>query len=451
MLTAAVCAYLPAAAGYAAEPADVVYLGKSAGTGAAGEALVALAAVAPDADVTTPRHVLERFVPGAIVPIGAALVERCEGPPRSLADYEARLDQVYQATMDLQDSRPTLAEIRGLQPCLDAPADPSDLAYVPFLEGVLEVSDGDPEAANQAFRDVFAIHIDYPWDDAYPPDAHDEFSRALVDVARTDSVPLAVELEGVAEVWLDGRLLAGMEAQLVPGRHLFQIRREADAPLAGMALLADSPIRVADPGQLGLGGALEVDRRELAIATVAGLLRSEGPDTGTTFVVLLGEATEVWAWDPADGELDALSGGLSGPRFRPRGGRDPAAAVAPVLLGVGAGLSVAGGLMAGLGWADLKRFNADVEGGRIAPFPGPDEDAPEGWEHYQTWQRKVRTVDAGLGLLVGGGVTLAVAIPVGIAAGKARRDVVVGAQLLPAAGDEAGPVFDGFAFSLTIQ
>lgn len=452
LLTAAwIAALIPAPAGLAADAAKVVYLGRSAGTASAGEALVALASVAPNVDADTPRHILERFPSGQIVPLGARELERCDGPPVTVDEYRASLDRVYQATMDLEDTRPMLTEILGSQACLAEPVEPTELAYVAFLAGVLEISDGDPDAANAAFRDVFAIHIDYPWDDAYPPDAHDEFSRALVDVARAQPQALGVELGEGVELWLDGRPLTDRESPVFPGRHLLQVRPDPHGPMTGFAFLADAPVRLVDVGSLGLRGELTAEELPAAMADVAGLLRTQGPGIGTTFVVVPGEEASAWLWNPGSGELEPLSPALGGRRAHrgQAGGGGPHPAV-PILVGAGAGLCVAGGLVAGIGWADLRGFNAWVESGEVGPFPGPDEPDPESYELYQTWQRKVRTVDAGLGMLIGGGVTLAVAIPVGLLTGKQGRQVALGAQLRPAMGPD-GPALDGIGFTLWIR
>ncbi len=450
LLSAWICALGPAARGLAEDGASVVYLGQRAGTGSAGQALLALARFAPDVDAGGPRHVLERFPGDRIAPLGAGSVERCEGSPVSAQAYRATLDQVYQATMDLEDTRPMLTEILASQACLSEPVEPSELAYVAFLAGVLGVSDGDAGAANAAFRDVFAIHIDYPWDDAYPPDAHDGFSRALVDVARAEPQPLAVELGDDLEIWLDGRPLEAMQVEVVPGRHLLQVRTDPHAELTGFAFLADAPVRIVDVGSLGLRGTLAPERIDGALTDLAGLLRTEGRDAGPTFVVLPGEEPRAWLWDAETSELEELSAALGSSGSPGPVRTDGPHPAVPILVGVGAGLSAAGGLIAGIGWADLKTFNAGVESGDIGPFPGPDHPSPGDFAAYQTWQRKVRTIDAGLGMLIGGGVTLGVAIPVGLLTRDKGRQVVLGTQLRPGLGPD-GPTLDGVGFTLWVR
>ena len=404
-------------AGTQAEATEVVYLGQPAGTAAAGQALVTLADYAADVDTTAPRE---------------------------------SLDRAYQATMDLQDSRPTLAAIRDSQACLTEIVPPEDLAYPSFLEGVLEVSDDDPDAAQAAFQAVFAIHMDYEWDATYPPDAHNGFSRALADVARGARFEVEGALGEGVEIWLDGVPLGGGVAEAAAGRHLLQIRRSADGPLQGLVLHVEDAVRVVDPADLGMAGPLPLEFLPTALETVAGLLRTRGVGGDDTFVVHVGDEPGVWFWDPGEGRLDPLSRALAMGGRRPSGGGPPPRALAPVLLGIGAGLTVAGGLIAGLGWDDLQSFNTSVANGELGPFPGPDHPDPESVELYRSWQSKVRTVDAGLVMLAGGGVTMAVSLPIGLAASKGPRQVTLVAQLRPAP-DPHAVGLDGFTFTLSIR
>lgn len=433
-----------------AEATELVYLGQPAGTAAAGQALVTLAGYAADADTTAPRHLLEAFPAGLAAPIGAVGVKGCGGDSLDAATYRASLDRAYQATMDLQDSRPTLAAIRDSQACLTEIMPPEDLAYPSFLEGVLEVSDGDPDAAHEAFQAVFAVHIDYEWDATYPPDAQNGFSRALADVARCARFEVEGALGEDVEIWLDGVPLGGGVTEAVAGRHLLQIRRGAGSPLQGLVLHVEDDVRIIDPADLGMAGSLPVEWLPTALESVTGLLRTRGVGGDDTFVVYVGAEPGVWFWDPEEGRLDPLSKALAMGARRPSGRGSPPRALAPVLLGIGAGLSVAGGLIAGIGWDDLQSFNTSVGNGELGPFPGPDHPDPESVELYGSWQRKVRTVDAGLVMLAGGGVTMAVSLPIGLAAGKGPRQVTLAARLRPARAPHAVGL-DGFAFTLSIR
>ncbi len=446
----AVLLMLALAWGFPARGAEVIYLGQPAGTAAAGQALVTLAGYAADVDTAAPRHLLEVFPPGVAAPLGASDEQRCNGQPLDGAGYRASLDDAYQATMDLEDSRPTLAAIRASQACLTEVVDPDELAYPFFLEGVLEVSDGNADAAHEAFRSVFAIHLDYAWDSTYPPDAHDGFSRALADVARGTRVRVTSELGEGTEVWVDGAALDGGALETVAGRHVLQIRPGPGEPLRSGIIVVEGDVRVVDPGELGLGGALTAEQLPAALADVEGLLRTRGPDADETFVVDAGESPAAWFWDVDGARLDPLSRALAG-GGRSRGGKGaPPKALAPVLAGVGGGLVLAGGLIAGLGWDDLRSFNASVEAGELGAFPGPDHPDPDSVELYGTWQRKVRTVDAGLALLAGGGVTLAVALPVGLAARDRGRQVTLATRIQPAL-DPASPGIEGFSFTLSVR
>ena len=139
------------------------------------------------------------------------------------------------------------------------------------------------------------------------------------------------------EIWLDGVPLGGGVAEAAAGRHLLQIRRSADGPLQGLVLHVEDAVRVVDPADLGMAGPLPLEFLPTALETVAGLLRTRGVGGDDTFVVHVGDEPGVWFWDPGEGRLDPLSRALAMGGRRPSGGGPPPRALAPVLLGIGAG------------------------------------------------------------------------------------------------------------------
>ncbi len=422
-----------------AETGDkALYAGVPAGDEAAAEAATLLATFPLSGALTGEiDHVRTVLPPGEPAVTGARSQVPCTGEPVSLGQYREGMTRLEEAIQQLGETRPLIEELETVQACLSAIPDTRELAYLAFLEGVLEASDGRTEAAAAAFGEVFSVDPAYPWDASHPPNAQILFADAKTASAGEEAVTFALLLHAGAAAWLDGRAATSGQVEARPGRHLLQVQR--GETLVSMIVHAEpgSSVSVVEPAVLD--GPLPANADAALFPVLAA--------AGASHLVVLGEPPSVWSVGAVGLEVETA-----------RGDEEVAAGPAPmqvagrVLLATGAGLALTGALVAGVGSKSLSDYEADVAAGLIYPWPDADDPDPENYEAYREWQSRTQVVDAGVALAVVGAVTLAAAIPVNIAAARRDRRVAVSARLIygPPGGLHRGGI-DGFVVTLHLR
>ncbi len=403
--------------------------------------------------VATPLHREEVF-PGDNLEVYGAEHQLCEGPPWTGATYRDRVYRLYQATTQLEDTTGQADKLRDSQACLTDPADTAELARVPFLAGVTAFGDGDKEAAQAAFADVFTIDPDYEWDPEYPPDAQLAFANAGTSVMRKGFTTLQVVAPTGALLWIDGRQSnAAAPIQVIPGRHLVQVRSSADRPIRGVVV--DVPVgdtaMVLSPAGLGAEAG-----PELGLTAINGARQAAGAPTIDWFVQLW-PTLAAWSWDTEDAALvtenvppsAAATVFGTGPSLEEKRARSDRAV--PVVVGAGVAMVVAGAVLTGAGGNKADGIAGQVEDG--LPFAHPDDPAPTDEQQANTdaFNRARTTAGVGVGLMAAGGVALGITIPLKIRMDRANRDadVSVSAVLEPPLPGQQAPA--GFGLRVTIR
>ena len=171
---------------------DAIYTGQAASPVAAGRVAEALSLVHPAVSLSeAPRHLDEVAPPGALVAPGAELI-RCSGESLDRASYLDEVSGLSEAVWEVEDFAPLFDAAHASQACLTEAVTARDLARVSFVEGVMAFELGRPEAAAEAFRQVFAMDPDFPWDGQFGPGARASFDAVAAEVGAAAKLHLRV-------------------------------------------------------------------------------------------------------------------------------------------------------------------------------------------------------------------------------------------------------------------
>jgi len=437
----------------AEEPSSpqALYWGAEPGPDAAGRAAASLALLAdPVALDHPPAHLHEVVPPGELTVLGAETAS-CEGDPVDAVTYRGWIDELYKASTELEDTSSIIERLRSAQPCLAEPIDRADMTRFSFLRGVIAFGDGDKEAATAAFDELLAIDPGYPWDPEYPPDVQLVFANAATRSAQAAKAAVRFAVPEETGLWMDGRAVDDREMEAGPGLHLVQVRGAGSDPFAGRM------IHLAPAGEaivIAPGGLEVTDADALPLELLGALAAATSAD----HLVLLGPEPRIWARDAETGGLVAVeltpAARTAALGKKPKKTRRSPPGAAPILTGVGAGMLVCGAIVAGVASTDMAEIRTGVEAGEI-PYAHPDDDDPTPTQlaNKADFDQSRIAAGVGVGLLITGGATLAISIPVGIAGKRKDRQVSLTARALarpPAPGQTFGPV-DGFQLSLNIR
>jgi len=414
----------------------VVYTGLPASPDAAGRIASLMALLDPPVPLDSPPVHLATLLAQAELTAFGAPGATCDEERRDAGAYQRELDELYRATLMADDVDPLIRRAVDMQACLVEPVDPRALARADFVEAVLAFAEGDEQRAREAFTRVFAIDPHHPWDDEFPPDAQILFAQVATDVVRTRHAPVRVLAAPGDEVWIDGLKAGsgGASVELAAGRHLVQVIGAVGGPTLAISLVTreGEPAAVVAPAVSERGDLTETEAAALASA-LAG-----GQDGGTVHLVAVADPA-LWVWrvtpdsphpvalatPPVARSVVAGLVGLSVERIRSR------RVAAGVLLGAGAGLTVAGALIAGIAGDEARTLHDGVESGELGPFPCEGHPDPGSFELYNTWKSAGDRARLGVGLLAAGGTMMVVAIPVGAVGAGRRHTVSLGGYLVP--------------------
>lgn len=349
-----------------------------------------------------PVHLAELLAPGTweagFAVVGAAAAEPCTGEPVDAAAYRASLDRLVQATVNLEDTEPIAAGIRASWACLTEPLPAAVLAEVDFHAAAAIAADR-TRADDSSFDQVFVVAPDYPFDKDLAPRIYAAFLDARDRMGKAPKVPTRLVVPGGGSVWIDGQLLEGGSADLVPGRHLVQVQAGSEASITGLVLTVDqatTPL-VFERGAL-LGAATEDADYGARLQTLLAALDAVG--SPVRHLVVLSESPQVFRWEGETGSTKRLlvPARLSAPAGKTVKTRR---AVGGAMIGVGAGTVLAGAIIAGVSFSRAEALKTDMESDY-----GLGLLAAEEYAGY--W----RTNDAGWTLVGVGGVVLAAGIPI---------------------------------------
>lgn len=435
----------------------VVYAGRTPSPEAAGDATALASLLGLPALPDGPLHVTQVVPAEGIRVLGGDQVHRCTGDPTDGAAYQDLLDDLYEATMSLLNTSSIADEIKRSQACAAEPLVPADIAYVSFMQALSEHSEGNLSAAEAAFREVFAVDAAYPWDPTFNPDAQLLFADVMLAVLGAETATLRMGVVPGTAVWLDGVPIPDVSAEVSirPGRHLVQLRVTPDTPAAGVSfhVPAGEWAVVLDPVTLDAQSPADLERA--ATLLFASLQASGQPSP--THLLLLGDSPAAWSWDVDAGKLVPLDlpARLAGRgRATAGGGKGVPRGVGPVLAGVGGALLVTGAVLSGVSSGKLGTMSTSIEAGEM-PFARPDDDGATGEmaDNRATWDRLQGSMRAGAGLMIGGGLTVGVAIPLGMAGRNREHEVSLSARWTPATPlpDAAMPFDERFFLAITIR
>jgi len=438
----------------AADAPRVAYLGPEEADAAA-RVVEALMLLSPPVSLDeAPVPLGEMLPPGQLAAVGVEASTSCAGEPATALTYQALVDELYRRSMNLEDTAPVEADIRAAQACLSEPLPPAALAKAAFLTANIRFGEGRLEEADAAFREVFVLDGSFPWDDDYPPEAQVRFAQAMTAVAAGARATVDVVAVDASSLWIDGtpREPGSGPFDLPAGRHVVQLTGAAGVRAVVVELAEGDAGLVVDPAALDpdagafetrLGGAVAA----MQAAETAG--RGMAPD----YVVVLAATPSILAWSPDAGSLQAIKlprralAALSGAPAKPER-RGPGAG--PVLIGAGLGAALLGGVLTGVSAGRMDDITEAVEAGEMSyAHPLDPEPTETQIANRQTFLKARNGAGIGTGLMIAGGVTAAIGIPVSI---LGKREATVGTTLLwaPAAGD-APPALDGFAITLSVR
>ena len=332
--------------------------------------------------------------------LGAGDVELCAGESIDAVAYRASLDQLVQATVNLEDTEPIAEAIRASWACLSEPLAADELAEVDFLAAAAIAADRS-RAEGSAFDQVFVVAPDYPFDKDLAPRIHAAFLDARDRVGKASRVTVRVVVPAGASVWIDGRTTEVGSAELVAGRHLVQIQPDGDSPLAGLVLtVEDGREPLVFDRQVLLGAAVEDADYGTRLQELLAALDASG--RSVRHLVVLSESPQVFRWDSEAGTTKRL---LVPARLATPVGRavKTRRAIGGAMIGVGAATAVAGAIIAGVSFSQAETLKTDME-----------SDYGLGLLAAEDYQRLWRTNDAGWGLVGVGGVVLAAGIPISV-------------------------------------
>jgi hypothetical protein len=436
-----------------------VYLGEADEPEAAARAAQTLALLSPPVRLSSPPTHLDQLVtPGAISVRGAQETVECSSDPISAEAYRAEVQSLYQSMWAMGDTRPAVQRIKASQACLTEVVGAGELARVSFLEGVVEFSDGNDQEAFGAFKEALALQPMMPWDADFAPDAELRFANAATELSREPLGSLRVIVPAQSEVQVDGTRLETPREGLgvAAGRHLVQIRATPEGALRNVVIVvtAEATAMVVDPA------ALEPANQppgvwEEAVALLLDQTARESGIPAPTYLVRLGKSPAVWVVQAETQKLTpvvltkvAISAAAGEPASTGAKGNRGLHPAAPVLVVTGSALAVVGAIVASASWGQYETVRQELAAA---------ETADEYWAAMPTdsWlAARTAAINGGLGLVVAGGVTMAIAIPVGVATSHATRQVTVGASLLfddPRESPGSMAVFEGVQLSVGIR
>ena len=414
--------------------ASAVYFGVDESTDAAMAVAQRLARLTPPVTLDgTPLHLSRIAEIDGFATAGGG-PERCAGPAADADTFRAGLDDLVEAMLDMDLERTGALEekLDRQWACLTEPVLDADLARFNFLQGILGYEASRPDVAHDAFSRTLALVPDYPWDEDYPPSAREAFDQASETVGRAVATPLAVVVAPGMEVRVDGRREdAGHPISLLPGRHLIQVRDPSSATWDALGLFVRDERAVT----LLHGSALEslvatVDAppEEEQLHRVLTALQTIGEVALPDYLVWLGEPALGWRWDGAAAEMAAVD--LPPPADQvPVPTRLKPGKALPVMLAAGGAMLAAGGVWLAVAQPRLAEYNTCVNdavaGSYCQPFPSSAEvdngtyrDDPDKLANYQEWQKRSRSVNGSVALLIAGGTVAALSVPVGLGTGK---------------------------------
>ena len=422
-----------------------VYAGSTASPVAAGRVAEALSLVRPAVNLSeAPWHLDELAPPGTLVAPGVELI-LCNGDSLDKAAYLEKVSSLSAAVWEVEDLDPLFDAAHASQACLTEAVAAKDLARVSFVEGVMAFELGRPDAAADAFRQVFAMDLGFPWDGQFGPGARASFDAVGAEVGSTAMLQLQVFAAPDVPVAIDGATVETTEILLSAGHHLIQVGEGADLRTALVVLQHPNTVVVdAD----ALHHTVVGDADPSAAAVLFGALGEEAPG----YLVAMGDNKGAWRWDAATLSLEPLTlskaaqAALDPPSDDGKKRPGPAT---PILIAVGAGLVAGGSVVAAVMNSDLDDFGQAVETGELFPFPAPDAANPGDYALYQEWEGKVNQLGAGYAMIAVGGVALLASIPVGLlTAQSSNRKVAFGAAILTDREDDA---VEGFVFTINLR
>ncbi len=417
----------PASADFG-DTSSLAYFGRPAAPEAGTDAALFWALSTGSTPGDPPLHLRQWLPEGAVLVGGAGEAAYCDGSATSEADYSAKLDELYAATQDLQETDALVSAAVAAQLCLDAVVPAADLAYPSFMMGVNGFDKDDPAVCEEFFSAVFALDVNYEWDRDYHPLVHDCFSDAKVAVVGRARATLALQRAEGTEAWLDGRPWAPETAavEVLPGRHLLQISWAGEGAVRGVAITVEegATVSLVDPA------VLDAPADETTLGTIPPLLTAlerDGASIPTVMIAMDGERPAPWIWDR---EIDALAEWKPDPsvlRERRKAAIRSNPAV-PVLLGAGAAAIAAGAVMTAVSQGELDSLRDEVEAGRMPMAEADDPDATDAQlATRDQWERHDAARAVGIGLMAGGGLSMAVALPVGLVGAKKQREMTLSA------------------------
>jgi len=423
-----------------------LYVGAEPGAEAADRAAAVLAGLEQPLRLAEPAVHLAEFLPSdGFVTLGLQRPRECAEAAWSTERWQTGLAVLRDALRSVGETGPIADQLDAAWPCLEEVVAAGELAETAFVRGLVAASEGDEEGALGAFAGVFAVDPEHAWNPDFPPTAQLLFARAGAEALAETPATLAVIGPPGAALWLDGRPLAsGEPAELVPGRHLLQLRAAGTGEVRGLALEVPAGGRgtVVLPGAWSDGAAPAGGFVGAVGLVLAGLLAEEGPEPPRCLVVLGAQAA---AWCREEGRAELVEQPLA-PALPPelveattkRRLPNPAG---PILFGVGLGLAGAGGIVFADNWPKLNELNDDVEAGRT---PWPDEGvsceeatgaAERNCERFAELRDRVY---ASYGLMGGGGAMALIAIPIGVATLGRPQQVSLSFGLRLGPGEQGG-------------
>ncbi len=360
--------------------------------------------------------------------------ERCAGPVTDADTFRAGLDDLVEAmlAMDLDHTGELEERLDRQWACLTEPVLDADLARFNYLQGILGYEAARPDVAHAAFSRTLALVPDYPWDEDYPPSAREAFDQAAETVGRAVTTPLTVVVAPEMELRVDGRREdAGQPLEILPGRHLVQVRDPGSSTWDALGLFVRDERAVTllhDSALAALAATTDTAPDEGQLRRVLSALQTIGEVALPDYVVWLGESALGWQWDGAAAEMVAVE--LPPPADQvPVPTRLKPGKALPVMLAAGGAMLAAGGVWMAVAQPRLGEYNTCVNdavaGSYCQPFPSSAEvdngtyrDDPDKLANYQQWQKLSRSVNGSVALMIAGGTVAALSVPVGLGTGR---------------------------------
>lgn len=289
------------------------------------------------------------------------------------------------AEMSYSDALSSIDQVIEKLPCLAENAETEDIYTVFFLQGVARFFERDEAGAEESFAAAAAISPGREWPKDWPPTPEPVYLRALRRVSATPPAPLDAEIEG--EILVNGQPDDGIP-RLAAGGHLLWL------PAFETGMWIEVPPLT------------ELSRQEVLVTTAGqlrdGLLSGQERYAPWIEAVAAKEAWEDVVLVGPEGAMRYQGGvftplGATGRRLAARARRaaradkrlGPVGTAGLVTVGVGAGVAVAGLAL------NLSAYQAGLpEVGKIL-IPRTE------------YEGHVQRNKIGLGIAVGGGVTVA--------------------------------------------